>query len=194
MTMTMTLQDRRMVDTEYSSDNNGADPAFTNYTRHSHIAPRFTVMMIIMMMNMQKLMSHCWIDFVHKCKSLAILLSVCNVSQQFQYRIALHIKCRFHAILWKYVGEHLPLWEAHGKVGLGELICLQPIFPFACCVFLSLQQHVCLSKTANCVTVCLSLCVSLLQIVVSSPPSASDNMCPPHPTLFAAHLVVSLAE
>ena len=46
MTMTMTMmtmqEDRMMVDTEYSSDNNGADPAFTNYT-HSHI-PRIIVM------------------------------------------------------------------------------------------------------------------------------------------------------
>ena len=59
-------------------------------------------------------------------------------------------------------------WEAHGWVELGELICLQPIFPFACCVFLSLQQHVCLSKTANCVTVCLSvsLCCRLLCLLL----------------------------
>ena len=40
-----------MVDTEHSSDNNGADPAFTNYT-HSHIACIIVIMMIIVMMMM----------------------------------------------------------------------------------------------------------------------------------------------
>ena len=38
-----------MVDTEHSSDNNGADPAFTNYT-HSHIARIIVMMMIITVM------------------------------------------------------------------------------------------------------------------------------------------------
>ena len=38
-----------MVDTEHSSDNNGADPAFTNYT-HSHIARIIVMMMIIIVM------------------------------------------------------------------------------------------------------------------------------------------------
>ena len=35
--MMPTKGDRMMVDTGYSSDNNGVDPVFTNYT-HSHIA------------------------------------------------------------------------------------------------------------------------------------------------------------
>ena len=37
VTMMPTKGDRMMVDTGYSSDNNGVDPVFTNYT-HSHIA------------------------------------------------------------------------------------------------------------------------------------------------------------
>ena len=40
-----------MVDTEHSSDNNGADPAFTNYT-HSHIARIIVMMMIIIVVMM----------------------------------------------------------------------------------------------------------------------------------------------
>ena len=44
--MMMTIWDRMMVDTEYSSDNNSADPAFTNYT-HSHIARIIVTIMII---------------------------------------------------------------------------------------------------------------------------------------------------
>ena len=171
MTMTMTLQDRMMVDTEYSSDNNGADPAFTNYTRHSHIAPRFTVMMSIIMMNMQKLMSHCWIDFVHKCKSLAILLSVCNVSQQLLFPFEKHME------KWGWGSWYASSPFSHLLVVSSCLCCNMSVCP-------KLQT----------VSLYVSLCVSLLQIVVSSPPSASDNMCPPHPTLFAAHLVVSLAE
>ena len=53
-TMTMTMmtmqEDRMMVDTEYSSDNKGADPAFTNYT-HSQIA-RIIVMISMVMILM----------------------------------------------------------------------------------------------------------------------------------------------